>query len=65
MKQKYIQFGLKLFAIISLFSIGAFAQNDWRNNRNNLSGVRWELTEINGRRINSSKAFIEINQNAK
>ncbi len=57
MKGKYIQISLKLLAIIGLLSVGAFAQNNWRND---LSGKRWDLTEINGKRIYSSKAFLEI-----
>jgi heat shock protein HslJ len=57
MKQKYLKFGLKLFVIIGLLSVGVFAQ-DMR--RNDLSAWRWDLTEINGKRIYSSKAFLEI-----
>ena len=53
MKHKYIQFSLKLFAIISLSGIGVFAQNE-------LNSMRWTLTEINNKRIYSSKAFLEI-----
>jgi len=55
MRQKYLKLGLKLFVIIGLLSIGAFAQSD-------LSAVRWQLAEINGREVNNSKAYIEINQ---
>ncbi len=58
MKQNYIRSGLKLLAIISLLSIGIFAQDGSR--RNDLTGKRWELTEINGKRVYSSKAFLEI-----
>jgi heat shock protein HslJ len=57
MKGKYIQFSLKLFAIIGLLSIGVFAQNNWRND---LSSKRWDLTEINNKSVYSSKAFLEI-----
>jgi heat shock protein HslJ len=53
MKQKYLQISLKLFVIIGLLSIGVFAQNA-------LSSKRWTLTEINNKRIYSSKAFLEI-----
>ena len=42
----------------ALLSLGVFAQN---NRRNDLSDRRWELTEINGSRVYSSKAFLEIN----
>ena len=57
MKQKYLKSALKLFVIIALLSLGVFAQN---NRRNDLTGKRWDLTEINGARIYSSKAFLEI-----
>lgn len=57
MKQTYMKLGLKLFVIIGLLSLGVFAQN---NRRNDLSDRRWELTEINGSRVYSSKAFLEI-----
>jgi len=57
MKQKYLKLGLKLFVIIGLLSGVSFAQNNWRND---LSARRWDLTEINGKRIYSSKAFLEI-----
>lgn len=57
MKRKYLKLGLKLFVMIGLLNIGIFAQNNWRND---LSAKRWELTEINGKRIYSSKAFLEI-----
>ena len=58
MKQRnYIKSGLKLLAIISLLSVGIFAQGIGRND---LSAKRWELTEINGKRVYSSKAFLEI-----
>jgi heat shock protein HslJ len=49
--------GLKLFAIIGLLSAAVFAQNNWRND---LSARRWELTEINGKGVYSSKAFLEF-----
>ena len=58
MRQKYIKSGLKLLAIISLLSLGIFAQGG--NRRNDLSERRWDLTEINGKRVYSSKAFLEI-----
>lgn len=57
MKQNYFKTGLKLFVIIGILSLGVFAQN---NRRNDLSDKRWELTEINGSRVYSSKAFLEI-----
>lgn len=57
MKQKYLELGLKLFVIIGLLNIGIFAQNNWRND---LSAKRWELTEINGKGVYSSKAFLEF-----
>jgi heat shock protein HslJ len=57
MKQKYLKLGLKLFVIIGLLGVAVFAQND---RRNDLSARRWDLTEINGKRIYSSKAFLEI-----
>ncbi|HVE59984.1 MAG TPA: META domain-containing protein [Pyrinomonadaceae bacterium] len=62
MKQKYLKSGLKLFVIIGLLNIGIFAQNNWRND---LSGKRWELTELGGKRIYSSKAFLEIEASQK
>ncbi len=57
MKQNYFKTGLKLFVIIGILSLGVFAQN---NRRNDLNDKRWELTEINGSRVDSSKAFLEI-----
>lgn len=57
MKQNYLKTGLKLFVMIGLLSLGVFAQN---NRRNDLNDKRWELTEINGSRVYSSKAFLEI-----
>lgn len=57
MKQTYMKLGLKLFVLIGLLSLGVFAQN---NRRNDLDDRRWELTEINGSRVYSSKAFLEI-----
>jgi heat shock protein HslJ len=57
MKQQYLKLGLKLFVIIGLLNIGIFAQNNWRND---LSAKHWELTELGGKRIYSSKAFLEI-----
>jgi len=45
----------KLFAIIALFNVGIFAQN-------NFYGVRWQLTEINGQKIYNSKAFFEASK---
>jgi heat shock protein HslJ len=57
MKQKYLKLGLKLFVIIGLLGVAVFAQNE---RRNDLSAKRWDLTEINGKRIYSSKAFLEI-----
>lgn len=67
MKKKYIPQGLKLFAIIGLLVAGVFAQEDLRadNSKNNLSRERWQLTEINGRRVTGSKAFLEINQTGR
>jgi heat shock protein HslJ len=56
MKQIYLKFGLKLFVIIGLLNIGIFAQSD-------LSAARWNLTEINGRKVDNSKAYLEINEN--
>ncbi len=58
MKQNYFKTGLKLFVIIGLLSLGVFAQNN--NRRNDLSDKRWDLVEINGSRVYSSKAFLEI-----
>jgi heat shock protein HslJ len=57
MKQKYLKLGLKLFVMIGLLNIGIFAQNNWRND---LSEKHWELTELGGKRVYSSKAFLEI-----
>jgi len=57
MKRKYLKSGLKLFVIIGLLSVGVFAQ---AIGRNDLSARRWELTEIGGKRVYSSKAFLEI-----
>lgn len=57
MKQKYLNLGLKLLIVIGILSAAAFAQSD---RRNDLSARRWELAEINGKRIYSSKAFLEI-----
>ena len=59
MKRKYLKSGLKLLAIIGLLSGAAFAQRDTRND---LSARHWELTEINGKRVYSSKAFLEIGE---
>ncbi len=56
MKNKYIKLALKLFSIISLLSVGIFAQS-------NLDSMRWNLTEINRQKVKNSKAFIEIDQN--
>ena len=55
MKQKYLKLGIKLFVIIGLLSAAVFAQG-----RNDLSARRWDLTEINGNRVYSSKAYLEI-----
>lgn len=44
---------LKLFAIIALFNIGIFAQH-------NLTTAAWSLTELNGRQVRSSKAFVSF-----
>ena len=57
MKRTYINSGLKLLAIIGLLSLGVFAQGA---RRNDLSDRRWDLTEVNGKRVYSSKAFLEI-----
>ena len=57
MKRIYIKLGLKLFVIIGLLSLGIFAQ---RTDLTDLSDRRWDLTEINGKRIYSSKAYLEI-----
>jgi heat shock protein HslJ len=57
MKQNYFKTGLKLFVIIGILSLGVFAQG---NRRNDLSDKRWELTEINGSRVYSSRAHLEI-----
>jgi heat shock protein HslJ len=57
MNQKYLKLGVKLFVIIGLLSAAVFAQN---SRRSDLSSKRWDLTEINGKRIYSSKAFLEI-----
>ena len=62
MRQNDIKSGLKLFAIIALLSLGVFAQG---NRRNDLSDRRWDLTEINGKRIYSSKAFLEIDDSER
>jgi heat shock protein HslJ len=58
MRKSFLSIGLKLLAVISLLSVGVLAQN---NRRNDLDSKRWELTEINGRRVSSSKAFFELN----
>lgn len=59
---KHLKLGLKLFVIIGLLSLVVFAQN---NRRNDLTGKRWELVEINGARVYSSKAFLEIDDSEK
>ena len=56
MKNKHIKLALKLFSIISLLSVGIFAQS-------NLDSMRWNLTEINRQKVKNSKVFIEIDQN--
>jgi len=53
MKLRYIKITLKLFTVITLASIGIFAQGD-------LGSMRWSLTEINRKKVKNSKAFIEI-----
>lgn len=57
MKRNYLKLGLRLFVMIGLLSLTVFAQND---RRGGLSGKRWELVEINGSRVYSSKAFLQI-----
>jgi heat shock protein HslJ len=57
MKHNYMKLGLKLLAVIGLLSAAVFAQN---NGRNDLSARRWDLTEINGKRVYSSRAFLEF-----
>jgi heat shock protein HslJ len=57
MKRNYLKSGLKLLAIISLLSASALAQN---RGLGDLSGKRWELVEIGGKRVYGSKAFLEI-----
>lgn len=58
MKNKYTKLYLKAFALIILLSIGIFTQSS----RSGLSGNRWNLTEINGKAVKNSKAFVEFNQ---
>lgn len=50
---KNIGFWLKIFAIIALFNIGIFAQNTLTRNA-------WELTELNGREMSDSNAFLDF-----
>jgi heat shock protein HslJ len=57
MKRTFINSGLKLLVVTALLSIGIFAQG---SRRNDLNDRRWDLTEINGKRLYSSKAFLEI-----
>jgi len=45
-----------------LLSLAGFAQN---NRRNDLTGKHWDLTEINGARVYSSKAFLEVDDSEK
>ena len=59
---KHLNLGLKLFVIIGLLSAAGFAQN---NRRNDLTERRWELTQINGARVYSSKAYLEIDDTEK
>ena len=54
MKGKYIQSALKLFVVIGLLGSAVLAQ------KTNLENRRWELSEINGQRVYSSKAFLEF-----
>jgi heat shock protein HslJ len=57
MNKKYIGFSITLLAVICLSSIGIFAQN---RAKNDLSATRWNLAEINGRRVAGSNAYLEI-----
>jgi heat shock protein HslJ len=59
MKNKYIKLYLEAFTLIILLSIGICAQST----RNSLSGKHWSLTEMNGKAVKNSKAFVEFNQN--
>jgi heat shock protein HslJ len=56
MKRQNINFSIKLFAIIGLLSLGAFAQ------KNDLRAERWDLIEVNGRRVGESKAYLEFDR---
>jgi heat shock protein HslJ len=56
MKNRYIVKTLKLFAIITIFSIGAFAQNPSKNGYSQ----RWLPVEIYGKKVTNPKAFIEF-----
>jgi heat shock protein HslJ len=58
MRNGYINLHLKLFAIITLFATGFYAQSA----QNDFSTKRWTLVEINGKKISNSKAFIEFDQ---
>ena len=51
--KKHIGSWLKLFAIIALFNIGIFAQR-------NLTDPYWELTVLNGRRMDDSNAYLNF-----
>ena len=55
MKLEFFKLGLRLFVIIGLLNVGIFAQN-------NLSAMRWTLTEINGQKPRTNKAYLEISQ---
>lgn len=57
MKKNYLNSGLKLLAVIGLLAVGIFAQG---GRAGSLGEKRWELTEINGRRVSGSKAFLEV-----
>lgn len=59
MKNKYIQKTLQLFAIITLFSVGAFAQNSGALSQ------KWIPVNLYGKQINAGKSVLELNETEK
>ena len=58
MKNTFTKIYLQIFILIAVFSSGVFAQNK----SSDLSSARWNLIEINGKKLSDSKAFIELNE---
>lgn len=55
MKKLFTNITFLIFAITGIFSLTATAQ------ANRLDGEQWNLTHLNGRPVNDTKAFIELN----